>query len=230
MLQRRPLFAGLVLALATLVSVLWIDRPLALFFAQFHLGHAVFTNPSLTLPVMIVIAWAGVLTGAEFLVARRPMPRWIEAGMLAGIALLASLWLTHEVLKPIFGRSVPSLLIQRGQYGFHWFHHGHPFGSFPSGHTDQAAAILTVAWLYFPRWRWVYLGLLGLLALALMLGQWHFLGDILAGAMVGAGAGALAVRLWRVARGGAGRWRASAWGRAGSLAKDVRLQPSQQEE
>ena len=42
--------------------------------------------------------------------------------------------------------------------------------------------------------------LMGLLALALMLGQWHYLGDIFAGTLVGCAAGAATMAIWRLAR------------------------------
>jgi membrane-associated phospholipid phosphatase len=200
MTLRRLLAASLALIAATLASVLWIDRPLARLLAEFGLGRAVFTSSPVTAPVMIVLAYAGLLLGLGFLITGRKLPKCVEAAMLAGTALLLGLWLTHELLKPLFGRSLPSHYLRTGRYGFHWFHGGMAFGSFPSGHSTQAAAMLSVFWMFYPRWRWLYALLMGLLALALMLGQWHYLGDIFAGTLVGCAAGAATMAIWRLAR------------------------------
>lgn len=182
---RRLLGFGIVILAGILVSICWIDRPLARFMAQFHRGHAVFTNPTFELPVMTVVAviWLCLGLGCRFLWKKRW--RWLDAAMLAGCAVLAGQFLTHEAIKPIFGRIVPNVYLTTGQYGFEWFHRGVRFGSFPSGHSTEAAAMLSVAWVYYPRWRWLYGTAMIALALALVLGQWHYLSDILAGTVLG---------------------------------------------
>ena len=172
----RHLFLASIATLAGIaVSVLWIDRPLARFLSGFHLGQAVFTSSPVTLPVMIVLAYAGLLLGLGYLIAGRKQPKWVEAAMLAGIAVLVGQWLAHGLLKPLFGRTVPSIYLQTGLHGFHWFHRGRSFGSFPSGHATEAAALLSVVWAFYPRWRWAYGVTMALVAGALMLGQWHYL-------------------------------------------------------
>ena len=184
-------------------SVLWIDLPLARFFAGFGLWHAVFTSAPVKLPVMTILAAVGPLVGLSFLVAGRKLPRWAEAAMLAGIAMLVSQWLTHDLLKPAFGRVVPSIYLETGRHGFYWFHGGLSYGSFPSGHSVEAAAMLAVASAYYPRGQWAYGAMMALLALALMLGQWHYLGDILAGATVGSIIAVGTMSAWRRALSGA---------------------------
>ena len=145
---------------------------------------------------MIILAAMAVLLAAGFHAAGRPLPKWVTAGMLAGLTLAWSLMLTEFGLKVLFGRTLPTAYLQTGQYGFHWFHDGQRFGSFPSGHTDQAAAILSILWVFYPRWRWAYAGALLVLVLALVAGEWHFLSDTIAGGFVGAASGALTIKIW----------------------------------
>lgn len=145
---------------------------------------------------MVVLATLAVLLGAGYLMSAKPLPRWVAASMLAGLALAWSLCLVEFVLKPLFGRTLPAAYLQIGRYGFHWFRSGRAFGSFPSGHADQAAAILSVFWLAYPQWRWGYAAAFIFLAAALMIGEWHFLSDIIAGGCVGAAAGLLVTRMW----------------------------------
>lgn len=203
MTRPRLLLGCLGLAGAIVVSILWIDRPLARAFAVFRLGHEVFSSSTVTQPVMLALAYAGLALGLGFLATGRRLPRWVEAAMLAGIALLAGLWLTHEVLKPIFGRTLPSYYLRTGRHGFHWFQ-GSARGAFPSGHSVQASAMLTVLWVYYPRWRWLCIVAMAVLAVALMLGQWHYLSDIMAGTGVGVATASAAIGLWHAAR---RRWR-----------------------
>lgn len=193
---RRWLFASLATSILIIVSFHYIDRPLARLMAEFHLFQALLARAPVELPVMIALACLAVLLGGGYLAAGKPLPKWVTAAMLAGLALVWSLCLTEFVLKPLFGRTLPVLYLQNGQYGFHWFHRGNAFGSFPSGHTDQATAILSVLWAYYPRWRWAYAGALALLAAALMIGEWHFLSDIIAGGFIGTASGSLMMQIW----------------------------------
>ncbi len=67
----------------------------------------------------------------------------------------------------------------------HWFHGTGNYSGFPSGHTAVFTVFLLDLWKYYPRYRLVYGGLLLLLALALIMTDYHFLSDITAGAYLG---------------------------------------------
>ena len=58
----------------------------------------------------------------------------------------------------------PSFL-HDGVYGFNFFRGGHAYASFPSGHTAVTCAVIAVLWIYYPKWRWLYV--LAVLALAI---------------------------------------------------------------
>jgi len=192
----RWLFASLASLSLIVASFFLIDRPLARLMAKFHLFQALLNRAPVELPVMIALACLAVLLGGSYLAAGKRLPKWVAAGMLAGLALVWSLCLTEFLLKPLFGRTLPIAYLQTGQYGFHWFHLGDAFGSFPSGHADQVTSILSVLWVFYPRWRWVYVGALALLAFALLLGEWHFLSDIIAGSFIGTASGVLTMQIW----------------------------------
>lgn len=190
-----------ILALIVVVCVIhFVDRPLAQAASGFDAFRPALTNSTVTLPVMIAMAVVGVALGAVYLLAQKSMPKWVTAAMLAGIALAWSTCLIEFVLKPAFGRTIPSVFLAGGPYGFFWFQHGDEYGSFPSGHSDQAASILSVLWTYYPAWRWAYLAAFLALACALVIGEWHYLGDILAGGYIGAVSGFLITRIWNVVR------------------------------
>jgi len=98
-----------------------------------------------------------------------------------------------DALKVVFGRYWPDTWINHNPsllhdhaYGFHLFHAGTAFQSFPSGHTTVACAAAAALWLDFPRWRApAVLGAL-LVVIGLLANNYHFVGDCIAGAWLGA--------------------------------------------
>lgn len=107
--------------------------------------------------------------------------RWPAAFFLAASAVSAGV---VQLLKYGFGRMRPAEIIVTTDHG-----------SFPSGHTANAATIAVVLGLLFCRW-WVWL--LGalytvLMALSRTYLAAHWLSDTLGGALVGAG---VALLLW----------------------------------
>ncbi len=163
------------------------------------LSRSVSHIPDLLLPftaALVLVSW-----GAHLVLRRRERPEpWTSLTMRTGISLPLAFG-AKAVLKVVFGRvnarvwlSAPHL------YGFHWFHGGGDFAGFPSGHmavfTPVAAAL---AWA-FPGWRpFFYSGLL-LLALALLVTDYHFLSDVAAGTYLGFVADEVAA--WTVGKAG----------------------------
>jgi membrane-associated phospholipid phosphatase len=165
--------------------------------AQFHLLQAEGTRGALHTPLMIAAGCLAALAGIPFVIARKPLPKIVEAGMLSGWAVMTCVCLIELLLKPVFGRTAPLDFLADAHYGFHWFHGTIGKSAFPSGHAGQAAAILSVLWAYYPRWRWLYVVAMVTLAVLLMLGEWHFLSDIIAGTFIGAALGTSTMWVWR---------------------------------
>jgi membrane-associated phospholipid phosphatase len=194
---RRWLVIALAVLVVVAVCIRYIDPPLAHLAARLHFIQAILAAAPVGLPVLDTLSALAVLLGAGYLATGKPLPKWLTAAMLAGLALVCSVCLIEFVLKPVFGRAVPPLYLRYGDYGFHWFHRSVEFGAFPSGHADQAMSIVAVLWVYYPRWRWVYVGAFLLLAGALIVGEWHYLSDIVAGGFIGTVAGVLMMHIWR---------------------------------
>lgn len=117
-----------------------------------------------------------LIAGALFLGGRR----W--AALYALIAFVASAALV-QLMKTLFGRARPDDMLVASDYG-----------SFPSGHTANAATIAMVLWLIFPR-AWVAIAgivwtvLMGFSRTVLAV---HWITDTVGGALVGV-AGALLI-------------------------------------
>jgi membrane-associated phospholipid phosphatase len=78
---------------------------------------------------------------------------------------------------------------------FHFFQ-GSYLSSFPSGHMVMATAFAMALMRLQPRTRPILLILLSIGASALLVGDWHFLADIIAGMFIGGTAGFVAGELW----------------------------------
>ncbi|MEN6452569.1 MAG: phosphatase PAP2 family protein [Thermoguttaceae bacterium] len=89
-------------------------------------------------------------------------------------------------------------LIRDNAYGFHPFHSGVAYESFPSGHAAVICSVLSILWLAYPRWRWCY-AIFGAAVCVSMVGtNYHFVSDVVAGAVLGSMTGVLMTRLFRL--------------------------------
>jgi membrane-associated phospholipid phosphatase len=189
--------AALLLCAALVVVCYWfVDRPVA-FYVHEHGFADDRVLKWLTYPPPVVQAWVPVVLAA--LIVRRawgPFRRWELAVAAACVGMVVADQF-RETLAYVFGRYWPETwvdetpaLIRDGAYGFHFFHGGRAYGSFPSGHTARTLAVAAVVWIAYPRWRWAC-GLASLAVAAGLLGMnYHFVGDVIAGGFVGGIVGA----------------------------------------
>jgi membrane-associated phospholipid phosphatase len=98
---------------------------------------------------------------------------------------LAAFAANEYVLKLLFGRKNPSVLFYRVPAHVFNFFEGDQHSSFPSGHMVMATAFAAVMIALQPRWWPVLAILLCIGAAALIVGNWHFVGAVIAGAFVG---------------------------------------------
>ena len=186
-------------------SYRWFDRPIA-YFVHAHLGHGHFGALDLLarVPDPLIPAAIVLLVFEAFRILRRlPLTVHHRVASICGLSILVAETIKDQ-LKFVFGRSWPTSgghhrpsLISDGTYGFHWLHGGRAYQSFPSGHMGAACAMLSVLWLCYPRGRplWAAAGLA--VAAALIGGNYHFVGDVIAGTFVGGSVGLATTRILR---------------------------------
>ena len=121
-------------------------------------------------------------------------------GETLAIACLASMCayvINDHVLKVFFGVPNPTDVIHGARHSFNlWM--GSENSSFPSGHMVLAGAFAGVFMRLYKASIWPLAALLLLAAGLLLVGDWHFLSDIIAGAFLGTSAGTLAGEGWAV--------------------------------
>jgi membrane-associated phospholipid phosphatase len=101
------------------------------------------------------------------------------------------------VLKPWFGVPVPAAVMAGAAHRCYFFSAPGSY-SFPSGHMALAASFAGVCMRLYRAALWALAALLGLAAVLLVVGDWHFVSDVIAGGFVGLTAGLLAGEVWRL--------------------------------
>ncbi len=149
-----------------------------------------FSSPVLISAITLAIGPLLVLR-----LVRGTLSDFAETIIVAGCAALGSFTVSDFVLKRLFGRNnVTETLASPDTAGFHFFQ-GSPFSSFPSGHSVMVATALFVFARVYPGRLPLVLVTLAAMAGLLLVGNWHFLSDILSGMFLGAFAGSLAGEL-----------------------------------
>ena len=174
-------------------SVLFVDRP-ASTWAHEHLHRAAVFDwlthivdplrPAATI-ILVFVAIAAVFRNW------RPGKHG-QTLIAASLAILVSVEIKQQ-MKHFCGRTWPETWIDNNPswirdhaYGFHLLHGGTGWESFPSGHMTQIAALAAIIWLRLPKLRWLGVALASLVAIGLWGCNYHFVGDLMAGAFLGA--------------------------------------------
>jgi len=173
-------------------SILWLDRPLAMYLREVgdpwrSAGDLIqrlgFGTPYL---VLFALTFAGLRWGGS-LPALRPWAASMRAAAMVPAFLFAAVaasGLIVDLLKVVFGRARPKLLYLAGTYDFTWVGLGANYWSFPSGHAATAAALMTALWCLWPRHVLFYVLLAAVVAASRIVIGAHYLSDVVMGAFV----------------------------------------------
>lgn|SRR5512139_818311 len=201
---RRWIVSFACVALASAVAFQWLDRPIAILFYHTITSPEPFAKltyvPDLLVPLAVVVfAALGLLN-----LSGHALSRLQTCAMLCSLSLIVA-EITKSQLKFVFGRTWPNTwtennpsFLRDGIYGFTFFHGGHGYASFPSGHTAVTCAVISVLWIYYPAWRTLYALAVFAVAIGLIGANFHFLSDVIAGGFVGISSGWMLTSLWKV--------------------------------
>jgi len=167
----------------------YLDTRLAEFISAkvgsgFLFSDQVSNLPDLLLLLVIfitVVSW----TGRLYLTAKHidgSISNFLEH---IGLAVPAA-FISKHFLKELFGRMNTRMwILHPDPLGFHWFQGGGDFSSFPSGHMAVLTALMLGIGRYIPWLRPACAAVLVVLAAALIVTEYHFFSDIVAGAYLG---------------------------------------------
>jgi len=180
----------LTVLILVLISIFFLDIPLADWLDKNLNANAPFVNNSnipdlldVTVVILTSLSW-GVYF---YLVSRKIQNQNTLFCQITGTVLPLSMGI-KIALKWFFGRiETRTWLSNPGSYGFHWFNGMEGFEGFPSGHMLVLTSLLLTLWHFYPRYR-LYYGIVWLcLGTALIVTEYHFLSDVIAGACIGGG-------------------------------------------
>jgi membrane-associated phospholipid phosphatase len=196
-------------AMLVVICYFFVDRPVAFFVHDYRIEKAEEFR-WLTEPPPMVQMWAPLVLA--LLAIRRgmgPWRVWQQTLFVACVSLIVADQF-RESLGDVSGRYWPETwhdnnpsLIGTGAYGFHPFEAGGETGSFPSGHAARIVGFLAVFWMAMPRARWLYVIIALPMLVALVAMNYHFVGDVIAGSVLGA-----VISTWAVS------WVQGGWGNA----------------
>lgn len=118
-----------------------------------------------------------------------------EVTVLACLTSICAYAINDSTLKYVFGVPNPAAVLEGTQHAFHLLG-GSPGSSFPSGHMVLAGAFAGVFMRIYRSSIWPFSALLLIAAALLILGDWHFVSDVIAGTFIGISVGLLAGELW----------------------------------
>jgi len=183
-------------ALLTALSFGYVDLPVARHF--WNTGR--FLQPlNSGLGAAVVLSCESALTVGLVLsrLIRGHLSRLGTTLVIACLASICTYAFNDIVLKPWFGVPVPLAVMAGAAHRFDFFA-GPGNYSFPSGHMALAASFAGVCMSLYRVAFWSLAALLVLTAVLLVVGDWHFVSDVIAGSFVGLTAGLLAGEVWRL--------------------------------
>lgn len=189
--RTRPLLAAVAYAaVLSVVGVLFIDKPLALWLKADLDPHLfgffkVLTDLGLggVWYVLVIGAWAvcAVLAGLALTTTAHETWRLRARSTLYVLASLAASGVVVQALKFAFGRLRPRYLFDQGLYGFQPFSGAN---SYPSGHSQVIWSVMIALWFVYPRYRAAYVVMALLVAASRVATTVHFLSDAIMGSVL----------------------------------------------
>ncbi len=188
------LLTGLAVAVACLLLIAYVDRPLALSMRavdpRVQRFFSYVTLLGLSTPYLILSGITFILlypaSKRERWQRHAPGSRKIALSAFFIFVSIALSGLLTDALKVVFARYRPMMLYRNGHYGFIFFRLSPArVLSFPSGHANTIAALATALYFIKPRYLLLYIFVaLMVMASRVVIGE-HFLSDVIAGAYLG---------------------------------------------
>jgi membrane-associated phospholipid phosphatase len=175
-------------------SFLRMDVPLAQYF--WNVGHLRSPlNTAFGSSLILSAESAVILFTVVARLVRGRISAFAETLAMACLVSMCAYAVNDHILKVFFGVLNPADVVHGAGHSFN-FWMGSDGSSFPSGHMVLAGAFAGFFMRLHKGSIWLFSALLLIAAGLLLVGDWHFLSDIIAGAFLGTSAGILAGEGW----------------------------------
>lgn len=184
----------LICSLLVAAAFVYFDLPIARdVYGRFVSGESLATGfaSAVLLGSEAAVALALVITR----IVRGHLSPFREATVVACLTSICAYAINDRTLKFFFGVPNPTAVLHGAQHTFNLLR-GSSSSSFPSGHMVLAGAF---AGVFMRLYRTSILPLSALLLVAaalLVVGDWHFISDVIAGTFLGVSAGLLSGEVW----------------------------------
>lgn len=188
--ERPMIWSFVYVALFCVLSILFIDRPLALLLKAHVSGDVegffkVVTRLGEAQLYLVPtgLAWAGLWLASlrAMTAAARDRLRRLAVTPAFIFLSIAISGLISNAIKFSLGRYRPRYLFEQDMYGFSFFSTSWAMNSFPSGHSQAGFAAMTALMIVFPRYDLFWMLIAVLVALSRVVTTVHFLSDAVAG-------------------------------------------------
>jgi hypothetical protein len=188
------LLSLLICALAVALAFVYLDVPIA------HrvyglLGSAESLGKGFASAGLLGVEAAIALTLVTIRITRGHLSAFLEATALACLTSICAYAINDTILKLFFGVPSPAAVLLGTRHAFYLLS-GSSNSSFPSGHMVLAGAFAGVFMRLYRTSVVTFSALLLIAAVLLIIGEWHFVSDVIAGTFLGVSAGILAGELW----------------------------------
>ncbi len=190
-LKQDKWFVFLLIVVSVVLCYFFVDRKLVLFFHEHSFRRFRIIHYIQDLPVYLLYLCPLLLLYGLIQLIRKQQTTWNLFCLVVPLSLLFSA-LIKPYFKLPFGHYWPETFknnnpsfIHNQAYGFHPFQRGIAYESFPSGHCLMIFCFAALCIYYYPQLKWLWLTCCMLVILGLVLLNYHFLSDIIAGSYIG---------------------------------------------
>ena len=168
----------------------YLDKRIAIIVYDVLFGDPRFSFVSADIPDTLtpaVCAIVGIAGMTYYHYARKRIFNKRAQFFLFIVYAIPIIFFLESILKIVIGRIDTRFWLERpDREEFQWFHGTGHYGGFPSGHMAVFSVLMIILWNYYPRYRLAYGGFILVLALSLIVTDYHFISDIIGGAWLGA--------------------------------------------
>lgn len=194
---RYSLFLILIISSAVIVSILYLDLPVANYFKQEELSTIYYYSREITNIGYSIHYFILALLGLIFSKLLYPNVKYLNQKVsskniyhiyqwsLFSIKCLLFIGIILNILKALIGRQRPHASADFYNLNFDILTTESHWHSFPSGHAQVLFTVATLALLFWPKYRHLFLVIAGFLSLTRVTIHQHFLSDIIAGGFIG---------------------------------------------
>jgi len=182
MQNRILLWMSLLIVIAAIISYVFFDLPIAIYF--YSLKNGLINKGFKIITKLGTSGWILIPSFLIFIIFRRKKEKFAQRALYLFCTVAIS-GIIVNIIKVITGRFRPKVYFKDGLYGFDFLHIDYEYLSFPSGHSATALSAMIAFGILWPKFRIHFLFAGIVIALSRVIITSHYLSDVLIGSLIG---------------------------------------------